>query len=184
MKRTCRSPNFWFALILLIANGAAWAYALAPEGPAVKVEPRLEPELAALRDKLIEGGHSGEAFVMEVTDHEAAETIAWYLGRHPNVPFRDPQVSIRPGGITAQGVAEIAGLRVGLDGRATIVLENGVPIVTLVRLEVAGVGVPGFVRAQIQSQIDAQFKLAQSLPVIIDEIRPEEGRAIVRGKIR
>jgi hypothetical protein len=184
MKHILRSLNFWIAFLLLAANGAAWAYALAPEGPAIKVEPRLEADLAALRQKLIEGGHSGEPFTVGITDLEAAETIAWYLDRHPSVPFRDPQVFVQPDGITAKGVAEVAGLRVGLTGRATIQLQDGVPLVTVEDLDLAGVAVPGFVRDRIQAEIDAQFSLAQDLPVSIEELRLEEGRATVRGTIR
>jgi hypothetical protein len=150
----------------------------------VAVEPRLEPDIAELRDRLREGGHSGEPFTLEVTDQEAAETIAWYLAARPAIPFREPQVFITPEGITARGVAEIAGLRVGLSGRANIVLRDGVPIVTLADLDVAGVAVPGFVRDRIQAEIDAQFSLAQDLPLIIDELLLEEGRATVQGTIR
>jgi hypothetical protein len=184
MKRALKSLNFWFALVLLLANGAMWAYALAPEGLAAQVEPRLEPDLADLRDRLREGGHGGEPFTIEITDHEAAETIAWYLKPRPNVPFAEPQVFITPQGVAAKGVAEVAGLRVGLSGRAIIVLEDGVPTVTLADLDVAGVAVPGFVRNTIQSEIDAQFALAQDLPVVIDELVLEEGKAIVQGTIR
>jgi len=184
MKRILTSFNFWIALVLLAANGAAWAYALAPEGPAVEVEPRLEPDLAALRQKLNDGGHGGEPFTAEVTDLEAAETIAWYLEAHPNVPFRDPQVSIRPEGVTAEGVAEVLGLRIGLSGRAAILLRDGVPLVTLEDLHLAGLAVPGLVRDRIQVEIDAQFSLAQDLPVIINEITLEEGKATILGKIR
>jgi hypothetical protein len=183
-RKTLKNPSFWIALLLLVANGVAWAYALAPEGPAVLVEPRLEPDIADLRQRLIEGGHSGEPFSLEVTDGEAAETIAWYLSRHPNIPFREPQVAIDPEGIVARGVAEIAGLRVGLTGRADIELRDGVPIVTLGDLDVAGVAVPGFVQDRIQAEIDAQFSLAQNLPVIIDALILEEDRATVRGTIR
>jgi hypothetical protein len=184
MKRILKSVNFWIAFLLLAANGVAWAYALAPEGPAIEVKPRLEADLAALRQKLIEGRHSGEPFTIDITDQEAAETIAWYLDRHPNVPFRDPQVFIRPDGITAKGVAEVAGLRVGLTGRAAIRLLDGVPLVTVEDLDLAGVAVPGFVRDRIQAEIDAQFSLAQDLPVIIEELKLEEGWATVRGAIR
>jgi len=184
MKRTLTSLNLWIALLLLAANGAAWAYALAPEGLALKVAPRLEPDMAALRQELNEGGHNGEPFTVEVTDQEAAETIAWYLEGHPNVPFRDPQVSIRPEGVTAEGVAEILGLRIGISGRAAIRLRDGAPLVTLEDLHLAGLAVPGFVRDRIQTEIDAQFSLAQNLPVLIEEIRLEEGRATILGKIR
>jgi hypothetical protein len=81
-------------------------------------------------------------------------------------------------------VAEIAGLRVGLSGMADIKLRDGVPVVTLADLDVAGVAVPGLVRDRIQAEVDTQFGLAQDLPLIIDEVVLGEGRATVRGVIR
>jgi hypothetical protein len=178
------NPSVWFAVVLLLANGVMWSRALAPEGPAVEVQARLAPDIADLRQRLVEGGHTGEPFTVEVTNQEAAETIAWYLGRHPNIPFGEPQVFIRPASIEARGVAEIAGLRVGLTGQAYIELRDGVPIVTLGDLDVAGVAVPGFVRDRIQQEIDAQFALSQDLPLVINELLVEEGKATVGGTIR
>jgi hypothetical protein len=178
------NPSFWIALALLVANGVAWSYALAPEGPAVVVEPRRALGIIDLQERLAEGVHSGEPFTVEITEQEVAETIAWYLNRHPRIPFREPQVFITPGGVSANGVAEIAGLRVGLTGRAAIQLRDGVPFVTLEDLDVAGVAVPRFVKDRIQSEVDAQFSLAQDLPLIIDELVLEEGSATVRGTIR
>ncbi|MBN1660399.1 MAG: hypothetical protein JXA93_18515 [Anaerolineae bacterium] len=176
--------SLWFTLVLLVANGVAWAYALAPGDLLVDIEPQIEPDLADLRQRLREGGHSGESFSVEVTDLEAAQTIAWYLSNHPRIPFRAPQVSISPGGIEATGVAEIAGLRVPLRGTARIWLHAGVPDVTLVDLDVGGLTVPSFVQRRIQSEIDAQFALAQNLPVSIETFDLQEGKAIVRGTIR
>jgi hypothetical protein len=184
MKRTLTNASFWIALVLLVANGVAWSYALAPEGPAVVVEPRRAPAIVDLQERLAEGGHSGEAFIAEVTEQEVAETIAWYLNRHPRIPFREPQVFITPEGVSANGVAEIAGLRVGLTGRAAIQLRDGVPFVTLEDLDVAGVAVPDFVQDRIQAEVDAQFSLAQDLPLIIDDLILEEGKATVLGTIR
>lgn len=184
MKTMLGRLNVWFALLLILANGAAWAQALAPEGPAVVVQPRLEPGLADLRQRLTEGGHGGEPFSIEVTDREAAETIAWYLERHPRIPFARPQVTITPQGIAARGVAEIAGLRVGLSGQARVVLRDGVPEVTLMRLDVAGLVLPSFVQERIQAEIDAQFALAQDLPVVIEELTLSDGTAVVRGYVR
>jgi len=40
------------------------------------------------------------------------------------------------------------------------------------------------IQDRIQAEIDAQFSLAQNLPVIIDEVRLEEGQATIVGKIR
>jgi hypothetical protein len=184
IAKALKSLSFWIAFLLLAANGVAWIYALAPEDAPFSIEPRLEPDIANLRQRLLEGGHSGEPFQLQVTDQEAAETIAWYLARHPSIPFRQPQVNIQPDGIEARGAAEIAGLRVGLMGRAAIELQHGVPYVTLEDLDVAGVAIPGFVRSRIQSEIDAQFSLSQNLPLVIDHLVLKEGEATVSGTIR
>jgi hypothetical protein len=184
IRRALTSLSFWFAVVLLVANGAMWSNALAPQGPAVSVDPVLAPDIASLRQQLVEGGHSGEPFTLVVTNQEAAETIAWYLGRHPGIPFGEPQVFIAPGGIEARGVAEIAGLRVRLTGEAHIALRDGVPIVTLGHLDIGGVAVPGFIRDRIQQEIDAQFALSRDLPLVVDELLLQEGKAILRGRIR
>jgi hypothetical protein len=179
-----KSPSLWFLALLLLANAAAWTSALAPEKVRV-VEPRLEPDLTALRERLIEGGHSGEPFTVVVTNQEAEETIAWYLDRHPRVPFANPRVAIYPDVIEARGESNVAGLRVGLHGRARIVLQDGVPVVTVEELGIAGLTVPGFVRQRIQQEVDAQFDLdAQTFPVTITHFELTEGQAIVEGTIR
>lgn len=181
---TLKNPGFWLLALLLIANGVAWASALAPAERRV-VEPRLEPDLAALRERLAEGGHSGEPFTVVVTDQEAEETIAWYLERNPRVPFANPRVEIHPDVIEAWGEAHVAGLRVGLHGRARIVLQDGVPVVTVEELGMAGLSVPGFVRQRIQQEVDAQFDLSnRELPVILSRFELAAGQAIVEGTIR
>jgi hypothetical protein len=71
-----------------------------------------------------------------------------------------------------------------LSGKAYIELLDGVPFVRLGDLDVGGLAVPGVVQRRIQAEIDAQFSLAQNLPLIIDELLLEEGVATVRGTIR
>ena len=179
-----KNPSFWILVLLLAANAVAWASALSPEEARI-VEPRLEPDLAALRERLWEGGHSGEPFTVVVTNQEAEETIAWYLEGRPRIPFANPRVEIHSDVIEAWGEAHVAGLRVGLHGRARIVLRDGVPVVTVEDLGMAGLTVPGFVRQRIQQEVDAQFDLSdRELPVIITRFELTEGQAVVEGTIR
>lgn len=179
-----KRPSLWFLLLLLIGNGVAWASAMAP-GEARFIEPRLEPDLAALRERLIEGGHSGEPFNAVVTNQEAEETIVWYLKRHPHIPFANPRVEIHQDTIEAWGEANVAGLRIGLHGRARIVLQGGMPVVALEDLGMAGLSVPGFVRRRIQQEVDAQFDLdPATFPVLISRFELTEGTAILEGTIR
>jgi hypothetical protein len=177
--------NLWIALALLTANGLAWAAALGPSVPAYVAEPVLEPDLADLRTRLWEGTHHGERFELDVTDQEAAESIAWFISIHPEIPFRNPRIAFHPGVIESWGDVEILGMRLSIHGHATMVLENGVPIVTLTDLDVAGAPVPGFVLEAIQDAVYEQVDLSnRQLPVIFETLEVQEGRAVASGTIR
>ena len=177
--------NLYVALILLAANGLAWASALAPSGPTYVAEPVLEPDLADLRSRLREGGHSGERFELNVTGQEAAESIAWFLGNHPEIPFEQPRVQFHPDVVEAWGDVEVLGMRLSIHGQATMVLQNGIPIVTLTDISVAGAPVPGFVLQAVQDAVYEQVDLSQrELPVIFETLELREGEAVASGTIR
>lgn len=184
LPRSLRSFNLWMVVALLAANGLAWALTFTARGPVHVVEPKLDPDLADLRERLIEGTHHGESFEATITNLEAEQTITWYLEHHPNVPFRYPRVAIHPDGIEVWGEAHMAGLRVGLEGRANIVLRDGVPMTTVEHLGMAGVSIPNFVRRRIQAEIDQQLALAHDLPVIIEAFELQEGQVVASGTIR
>jgi len=42
---------------------------------SIAAEPVLKPDLSGLRDRLRDGGHSGERFTLNVTGQEAADSI-------------------------------------------------------------------------------------------------------------
>ena len=145
----------------------------------------LEPSLADLRDRLIEGGHSGEQFELHVTGQEAAESIAWFIDRHPEIPFRNPRIAIHLGVIESWGEVDLLGLKLSIHGWATMVLENNVPIVTLTDLEVAGAPVPGFVLEAIQDAIYEQVDLSnREMPVIFETLELRDGEAVSSVTIR
>ena len=158
---------------------------LAASGPAYVTEPVLEPDMANLRLRLRDGGHSGERFTLNVTGQEAAESIAWFLGNHPEIPFQRPRVEFHPDVVKAWGEVEVLGLRLSIHGQATMVLENGIPIVTLTDISVAGAPVPGFVLAAVQDAVYEQVDLSnRELPVIFETLELREGEAVASGTIR
>lgn len=180
-----RPLNLWIALALLAANGLAWAGAFAPTGPTYTVEPVLEPSLADLHNRLREGSHSGERFELNVTDQEAANSIAWFLDNNPEIPFRDPRIAFHPGEVEAWGVATVAGVRLSIHGRATMRLENGIPVVRLTHLGVAGAPVPGFILQMIQDEFYKQADLSnRPMPVVFETLELREGEAVATGTIR
>jgi hypothetical protein len=171
--------NLWIALALLAANGLSWATALEPSGPVYTADPVLEPSLDDLRTRLREGGHSGERFEFSVTGQGVAESIAWFLSIHPEIPFRRPRIEFHPDEV------EVLGLRLSIHGRATMVLENGIPVVTLTDIRVAGAPVPGFVLQAVQDAVYEQVDLSnRQLPVIFETLELREGEAVASGMIR
>lgn len=185
VKALAQWANLWIALALLAANGLAWAAALGASGPTYVADPLLEPSLADLRNRLREGGHHGERFELNVTDQEAAESIAWFLGNHPEVPFRNPRIAFHPGQVEAWGDVEVLGLRLSIHGLATMVLEGGVPVVRLTSLGVAGAPVPSFVLRAIQDAVYEQVNLSdQDLPIVFEMLELREGEAVASGSIR
>jgi hypothetical protein len=185
IRTLLKSINLWIALGLLIANGLAWVTALASTGPSYIAEPILEPSLDDLRNRLIEGGHSGEPFELHITNLEAAESIAWAIDKNPEIPFSNPRTKIHPDAIEAWGEVEVLGLRLSIHAWATVALENGVPIFTVTSLEAAGAPVPGFVLEAIQDALYEQIDLSnRKLPVIFETLELREGEAIASGTIR
>jgi hypothetical protein len=173
------------ALALLAANGLAWTTALASSGPSYIAEPILEPSLDDLRNRLIEGGHSGEPFELHITDREAAESIAWAINESPDIPFRNPRIAIHPDVIEAWGEAKVLGLKLSIHIWATVVLEDGIPTFTITDLKVAGAPVPGFVLEAVQDAVYEQVDLSnRKLPVIFETLELREGEAVASGTIR
>jgi hypothetical protein len=188
MKRFVRTAklrlglNTWIAAGLLLANGLAWLSASPVALPQVAA--RLDPQIAAIREKVWSGTASGEIFSIAISEQMAAEAIAWFLARHPEVPFSHPQVEIDPSGVTGRGLAHVFGLRTPVYGRATIALRNGLPVIEVQAIGVAGATAPDFVMAAIQSELEAQLNRSQSLPIILTRLEMREGEIFVEGRYR
>ena len=90
-SRLRRSLHLWIALGLLLANGLAWVNSASAAMPP-SARPRLDPQISAIREKLWSGKAKGETFQIVITEQMAAEAVAWFLARHPEVPFSHPEV--------------------------------------------------------------------------------------------
>jgi hypothetical protein len=183
-KRLKELRNLWIVLALLGANGLAWMSALSIEDLR-EVEPRLHPDVAAMRERLLSGEASGERFFLRIDDQMASEGVAWFLNRHPNIPFSHPQVEFDAEGITGRGLVHMVGLRTQLYGRAAITLQDGVPVVRILELGIAGAAVPGFIRDAVQGEVEAQFDFANNpLPFELTRLELVEGMMVVEGRYR
>jgi hypothetical protein len=175
--------NLWIALGLLLANGLAWLNSTPVVLPP-EVEPRLDPQIAVIREKMWSGQASGESFSIVITEQMAAEGIAWFLMRHPEVPFSHPQVEIDAQGVTGRGLAHVFGLRTPVYGRATITLRQGVPVITIQQINIAGANVPDFVLSAIQAEVEAQLNASQRLPIILSRLELSDGMLSAEGIYR
>jgi hypothetical protein len=182
--RRATSVRVWPVLIvLLLANGWAW-WASASTGDGAVVQPRLEPKIAEIRQKIIDGSAAGERFEIVVTDQSVSEGIAWFLEKHPNIPFSQPQVRIHPDGVEGSGVVTAFGLRTPVSGKAALGIENGRPVVTILWLRLAGLPAPGGILQAVQQEAEAQLSKSQNLPVEVTRLELREGEALIEGVYR
>jgi hypothetical protein len=175
--------NIVIALALLLSNGLAWVIT-APTGFTADVQPRLDPQIASIRDKIFSGQASGEHFEIVVTDQMASEAVAWFLARHPEVPFSHPRVRINPQGVTGSGTAYLMGLRTPVSGRAFITARNGLPVVQIQEISVAGAAAPDFILQATQKEFEAQLAQVQGFPVEISRVELGDGQMLVEGVYR
>lgn len=181
--RARRRASLWIALALLLANGLAWLR-LAPLDLQAAAEPRLDPQIAAIREKLFSGQASGQRFEIVVTDQMASEAVAWFLARHPNVPFSHPRIAIDSRGVTAGGVAYILGLRTPVSGRAWVGTRDGRPQVDLQSITLGRAAAPDFILQAVQQEFQSQLTQAQALPVFIERVELGQGHMLIEGTYR
>lgn len=173
--------NLWIAAVLIAANLYTWASVFSNAQKPYVVDPIRDPEIVTLLDYIRSGGHSGESWEITLTELEAEQTITWYLDRYPQIPFKHPKVTIRPGYVAGEGDATIAGLRVHVSGKARITLANGLPVVDILELSLP---IPGPIRQAIENEIQSQLQRAELLPVRFTSAEWGDGVVVVRGTIR
>lgn len=173
--------NPWFALGLIAANLYTWGQLLLAASNPYVVEPIMDPEIRALLDYIRSGEHSGETWEVTLTELEAEQTITWYLNRYPQIPFAYPQIEITPDSISGEGDVIITGLHFHVSGEARVTLEDGLPVVEILDLNLP---LPASMKEAIEREIQVQLKRAELLPVRFTSAEWGDGVVVVRGVIR
>lgn len=178
-----RSKNLWIALVLLLANGAAWLL-LSGQGRAdwPEAQPILYPEVAEIRAHWQARDAVGEPFRLVITDKMAADTIAWFIDGRDQLPFSRPYVEIHPDGVVARGLLHVGGLRTPVMGRATVTLEDGKPVGHVQELGMGGATAPDFL-VDMVARAQAVYDNLQ-LPIELTRLELHEGEAVVEGVYR
>lgn len=176
-----QARNLWIALLLLLANGVAW-FSIAGRVDWPVVEPVLHPEIAEIRTHWQARDAVGESFQVVVTDQMAAETIAWFMGKRPNLPVSQPLVEIHPDGVVGGALVNVMGLRTPVTGRARIWLANGKPDGVVEAVHVAGTAAPDFILAAVDNA--KSFYDALSFPIEITRLELREGEVLIEGVYR
>ena len=173
--------NLLIAIGLIIANLFTWTrMLLAVSNPHV-VDPVKDAEVQALLDYIRSGKHSGETWEVTLTELEAEQTITWYLNRYPQIPFAYPEIHITPDSISGEGDVIITGLHFHVRGEARITLENGLPVVEIIDLNLP---LPASMKETIEREIQVQLRRAELLPVRFESAEWGDGVVKVKGIIR
>ncbi len=154
-------------------------------GSGSGIEPRLSEQLVQFIERLKSGTHGGEPLDLTLTDRELEEALAWYSLEHSGVPLGDARVSITPDGIEVSGEGHAGAARIPLSARADVSLNEGVPLIAVNQIQVGEMGLPDFVRFEVEDRVNKYLALrGGELPVLIEEIELFDGRLTVRGSIR
>jgi len=173
--------NLFIALGLIFANLFTWGQILLAASNPHVVEPIMDPEVRALLDYIRSGEHSGETWEVTLTELEAEQTITWYLNRWPQIPFAYPEIQITPDSISGEGDVIITGLHFHVSGEARVMLENGLPVVEILDLNLP---LPSSMKDTIESEIQRQLRRAELLPVRFTSAEWGDGVVVVRGVIK
>jgi hypothetical protein len=153
--------------------------------PGDEVEPRLSEQLGELWERLKSGRHGSEPFDLTVTDRELDEALAWYADEHSDFPLGEARVSIDSEGVEVSGTARVGTLRLPVRARAGVSLHDGVPLVAVSEVQVGEVGLPDFLRFQLEEQLNRYLALGEDeLPVVIQQLELGDGWLTMRGSIR
>jgi hypothetical protein len=173
--------NLWISVGLIVANLFMWARLLLNVTNPHVVQPVMDPEVKSLLDYIRSGKHSGETWQVTLTELEAEQTITWYLHRYPQIPFAYPQVTMTPDSISGQGDVIITGLRFHVSGKAHITLQDGLPVVKILDMNLP---LPSSMKETIEVEIQKQLQRAELLPVRFTSAEWKDGEVIVAGVIR
>jgi hypothetical protein len=180
MRRLLSWRHGVIAVILLALNAWAWL-GTAPVAALPEVEPRLAPEIAELREKLWSGEHKGESFAITFTDQSASQAVAWFLAKRPEIPFSHPQVQFTRQGIDGRGIIHLLGMRTEVNGLVRIWLSDGLPVIDIRELGVAGANAPIFIIDTVSSELNKQVNAVNRMPMTITRLELQEGALVLEG---
>lgn len=173
--------NRWIAVGLILLNVYAWVVTIQAAFKPYVVDPIRDPEVVELLDYIRSGEHSGEAWEVNLTELEAEQTITWYLDKYPQIPFEHPNITITPDYVGGEGDVTVTGIRIHVSGKATVTLEDGLPVVKILEMNLP---LPASIRNAIEREIQVQLKRADLLPVRFTSAEWGDGAVVVKGVIR
>ena len=112
---------------------------------------------------------------------ELVVILSWYLKKYPQIPFAYPQLKITPDSVTGEGDVLVTGLRLHVSGKARITLQDGLPVVEIISLNLP---LPPAMRQAIEHEIQIQLLRADLLPVRFSSAEWKSGEVLVKGIIK
>ncbi len=147
-------------------------------------KPKLPPEIADFRETLWALDSPGKPFEIVATDEMLAETLAWFLATHPDIPFSGPRVEVGADSVTGSGYALVLGFKTPIKGEAAIEMVDGMPRIDVKGISVAGARAPKLVlppiEAALQKVVDTHFDFSK-LPLTLDELDFTHGSVTAKG---
>lgn len=159
------------------------------QAPAVATpKPTSTPSLLTSVDEItnaVNAGLHGIPFRITISEQEIGDAISVYLQSTPDVAFSDLQVSLVPGQALVTGKVRALGFNLGFKAATTVVVEGGKPRLKVLKLDLLGGLIPGFVKSQIIQMVEqsADLPVLNDLPVTVANVDIQQDEAIVTGKL-
>ena len=176
-------------LLLVAVVNVLLAVGLLTLRPPWRVErseaaPPLPAQVAELQARVQRGEH-GTPYALTLTDEELTATARHYLAQSEDVPFTQVRVAVVGNHLEVSGVTTGLAVAVPVKVVANAAARSGVPVVSVVDVDVGGLALPPFVREQVLREANQAVDLSRyDLAVTVDAVTLRPGVLDVRGTVR
>lgn len=161
---------------MLLSQPPELARQLTPVPVSSAAAGRFEAKLATVQS-------APAAVTVEIDEQEATSKLVETLAAEPSAPRIDEaQVSFRDGRVYLSGVSRDAPVPVRVVIAGRVEARDGALALTVERIDTGRFPLPEALRAQIVDIASDTERLNAALPIVVREVRVEEGRLVLTGQ--
>jgi len=147
--------------------------------------PSLNEKLSGLETAVASTRTGSTPITLRITEQELTSKAAELLSKdsaQSQYEIRNVQIHLLPGEVLTTASVKMGGFDLPLTVRAQMEAKDGRPVATVTEMDLGPVPLPGNLKDQITSTFQSEMsKVWADSPIEIQEIRIEQGEAIISG---